>query len=75
MKELIGKTRKSEPYLPGKCLINEHEVSGKEEIADEFNFFLQILAQSWPKKHQMRHGHLKVILKSRHNHANRLSYK
>ena len=37
--ELIGKTRKSEPYLPGKLLINEQEVSGKEEMANEFNTF------------------------------------
>ena len=40
MKELIGKTRKLEPHLPGKLLINEHEVSGKEEMANEFNTFL-----------------------------------
>ena len=39
MKELIGKTRKSEPHLPGKRLIYEQEVSGKEEIANEFNTF------------------------------------
>ena len=63
MKELICKTRKSEPHLPEKLLINEHEVSGKEEIADEFNTFSQILAQKWPKKYQMCQGHLKVILK------------
>ena len=37
--ELIGKTRTSEPYLPGKLLINEQEVSGKEEMANEFNTF------------------------------------
>ena len=40
MKELIGKTRKLEPHLPGKLLINEQEVSGKEEMANEFNNFL-----------------------------------
>ena len=39
MKELIGKTRKSESLLPGKLLINEHEVSGKEKMASEFNTF------------------------------------
>ena len=39
MKELIGKTRKSEPHLPEKCLINEREVSGKLEIVNEFNTF------------------------------------
>ena len=46
MKELIGKTRKSEPHLPGKLLINEQEVSGKVEIANEFNtFFTNIGAE------------------------------
>ena len=30
MKKLIGKIRKSEPHLPGKFLINEHEASRKE---------------------------------------------
>ena len=39
MKELIGKTRKSEPHLPGKRLIKEQEVSGKVEIANKFNTF------------------------------------
>ena len=61
MKEVIGKTRKSEPRLPGKILINEHELSGKEEIANEFNTFSQILAQVWPKKYQIRQGYFKVI--------------
>ena len=41
MKELIGKARKSESLLPGKRLINEHEVSGKQEIASEFNTFFR----------------------------------
>ena len=46
MKELIGKTRKSEPHLPGKLLINEQEVSGKVEIANKFNaFFANIGAE------------------------------
>ena len=50
MKELIGKTRKSEPHLPGKLLINEQGVSGKMEIANEFNtFFTFLLVQGWPK--------------------------
>ena len=62
-KELIGKTRKSEPHLPGKHLINEQEVSGKVEIENEFNTFSQILVQNWPKIYQMRQGHLNVILK------------
>ena len=39
MKELIGKTRKTGPHLKGKLLINEQEVSGKEEMANEFNSF------------------------------------
>ena len=39
MKELIGKTRKSEPHLPEKRVIYEQDVSGKEEIANEFNTF------------------------------------
>ena len=46
MKELIGKTRKSEPHLPGKLLINEQEASGKVEIANKFNtFFTSIGAE------------------------------
>ena len=46
MKELIGKTRKSEPHLPGKLLIKEQEVSGKVEIANKFNtFFTNIGAE------------------------------
>ena len=39
MKELIGKTRKSETYLPRKLLIYKQEVSDKEEIANEFKIF------------------------------------
>ena len=46
MKELIDKTRKSEPHLPGKLLINEQQVSGKEGMANEFNtFFTNIGAE------------------------------
>ena len=41
MKELIGKTRKSEPHLPGKLLSNELEVSRKEEMTNEFNTFFK----------------------------------
>ena len=41
MKELRGKTRKSEPHLPQKLFINEHEVFGKEEMANEFNTFFR----------------------------------
>ena len=40
MKELIGKTGKSQPYLPRKLLINEHEISHKEEIANKSGTFL-----------------------------------
>ena len=32
MKDLIGKTRKSEPHLPGKILINEQKVSDKKGV-------------------------------------------
>ena len=39
MKELIGKPRKSKPHLPGKILINEHEISCKEKIVNELNTF------------------------------------
>ena len=41
MKELRGKTRKSEPHLPQKLFINEHEIFGKEEMANEFNTFFR----------------------------------
>ena len=50
MKELIGKTRKSEPHLPGKLLINEQEVSSKEEIANEFNTFSTNIGPELAKK-------------------------
>ena len=50
MKELISKTRKSEPHLPGKILINEHEVSGKEEIANECNAFFTNIGTELAKK-------------------------
>ena len=39
MKKLISKTRKSEPHLPGKPLINKQELSGKKEMAHKFNTF------------------------------------
>ena len=39
MKELIGKTQKLDPHLPGKLLIIEQDASGKEEMANEFNTF------------------------------------
>ena len=58
MKELIGKTPKSESHLPGKLLINERLMNRRYLVIP----FSQILAQSWPKKYQMRQGHLKVIL-------------
>ena len=46
MKELVGKTRKSEPDLTGWLLINEQAVPGKEKMANEFNnFFTNIGAE------------------------------
>ena len=62
MKEVIGKTRKSEPHLPGKISIHGHEVSGKKKITNEFHTFTDN-GQSWSKKYQMHQGHLKVIFK------------
>ena len=50
MKELTGKTRISQPHLPGKRLINEQEVSGKEEIANEFNTFFTNIGPELVKK-------------------------
>ena len=49
MKELITKTRKLESHLAEKPLINKYEVSGKHEIAKDFNTFVLILVPSWPK--------------------------
>ena len=49
MKELIGKIRKSEPHSPGKILINEHGISGKEEI-NEFNIFFKNIGPELVKK-------------------------
>ena len=63
MKELIDKTRKSEPHVPGKLLINEQEVFGKEEMVNEFNTFFTNIGAELAKIYQMRQGHLKVILK------------
>ena len=37
MKELIGKTRKSELDLPRKLLINEQEMFHEEDTENEFN--------------------------------------
>ena len=72
---MISKTGKSDPPLPGKILINEHEVSGKEEIANEFNtFFTNIdsgLAKRIPNASRPFESYIK---KSRYNHDNRLSY-
>ena len=65
MKELIGKTRKSEPHLPGKLLINEQEVSGKVEIANEFNtFFTNIgaeLAKNIPNASRPFESYIKKV--------------
>ena len=49
MKELLGKTRKSESHLPGKLLINEQEGSGKEEMANEFNTFFTSIDEELAK--------------------------
>ena len=69
MKEVIGKTRKSEPRLPGKILINEHELSGKEEIANGFNtFFTNIgpgLAKKIPNASRLFESYLKKYKKAR----------
>ena len=65
MKELIGKTRKSEPHLPGKLLINEQEVSGKVEIANKFNtFFTNIgaeLAKNIPNASRPFESYIKKV--------------
>ena len=37
MKEMIGKTRKSEPHLARKLQINEQEVFHEEDTENEFN--------------------------------------
>ena len=50
IKELIDKTRKSEPHLPGQPLVNEHEVSGKAEIANQFNTFFKNIGSELVKK-------------------------
>ena len=50
MKELIGKTRKSEHYLPWKRLVNEHEVFHEENTENEFNTSFTNIAPEWPKK-------------------------
>ena len=60
MKELIGKTQKSEPHLPERLWINEQEVSGKEKIANQFNTFFTNIGPEL-KKYQMRQNHFKVI--------------
>ena len=52
MKELIGKTQKSQPHLPGKLLINKYDLSGKEEIANEFNTFFTNIGPGLAKKIQ-----------------------
>ena len=65
MKELIGKTRKLEPHLPGKLpesLMNRRYLV-KRKWQTSSILFSQILAQSCPKIYQMRQDHLKVILK------------
>ena len=65
MEELIGKTRKSEPDLPGKLLINEQEVSGKKKMANEFNtFFKNIgaeLAKNIPNASRPLESYIKKV--------------
>ena len=65
MKELVGKTRKSEPHSSGKLLINKFEVSDKEEIANEFNNFFTSAIPEFAKKFQMHQYHLKNILEKK----------
>ena len=62
MKELVGKTRKSDPHFSGKLLINKFDVSDKEEIANEFNNFFKSAIPELAKKFQMHQFHLKNIL-------------
>ena len=52
MTELIGKTQKSQPHLPGKILINKYDLFGKEEIAKEINTFLTNIDPELTKKIQ-----------------------
>ena len=65
MKKLIGKTRKSEPHLPGKLLIKEQEVSGKVEMANKFNtFFTNIgaeLAKNIPNASRPFESYIKKV--------------
>ena len=65
MKELVCKTQKSEPHLPGKLLINEHEVSCKENIANECNtLFTNIdpeLAKKIPNASRPFESYLKTV--------------
>ena len=65
MKELTGKTRKADPPLPGKLLINEQEVSGKEEMANQFNtFFTNIgveLAKNIPNASRPSESYIKKV--------------
>ena len=50
MKELINKTGKSEPHLPWKLWINEHEVFNEEDTENEFNTSFTNIAPELAKK-------------------------
>ena len=50
MEELIGKTRKSEPHLPWKLLINEHEVFHEEDTENKFNTSFTNIASELVKR-------------------------
>ena len=43
---------KSEPHLPGKLLINEQEISRKEEIGNKCNTFFTNIGTGLAKKYQ-----------------------
>ena len=50
MKELISKPQESKPHLPGKILINEHEISCKEKIVNQLNTFFTNIGSGLAKK-------------------------
>ena len=73
VERLTDKTRKLEPHLPGKLLIDEQEVSGKEETTNEFNTFFTNIGPQSAKKTPNASRPFENYFKKRHNHANRLS--
>ena len=72
MRELIGKTRKSEPHLPEKFLINEQELSGKEEMTIEFNTFFTNFGAELAKNIPNASRSFQSYIKKVDNHANTL---